>query len=119
MTKNKKIFTILVVFILILFAMSNIVSASLVDVFKSEISVSGTGAKDLKSTGGKIVGIIQVTGTIISIGMLIILGIKYVLGSVEEKAEYKKSMLPYLIGSILIFGFSTLTQIIYEWASRI
>lgn len=64
-------------------------------------------------------GIIQVVGTMVAVGMLGVLGIKYVLGSAEQKAEYKKSMIPYIIGAILIFGFSNTTQIIYEWASKI
>ena len=32
------------------------------------------------------------------------LGIKYMLGSAEEKAEYKKDMIPYLVGAFLLFG---------------
>ena len=43
-----------------------------------------------------------------------ILGIKYMLGSVEEKASYKKSMMPYLIGSVLIFGAVNVTATIYS-----
>ena len=34
------------------------------------------------------------------------------LGSVEQKAEYKKTMLPYVIGAALIFGASTISYII-------
>ncbi len=33
-----------------------------------------------------------------------ILGIKYMLASVEEKANIKESMKPYIIGSIIILG---------------
>ena len=28
-------------------------------------------------------------------------------GSVEERAEYKKTMMPYLIGAFLLFGITT------------
>ena len=34
------------------------------------------------------------------------------LGSVEEKAEYKKTMIPYVIGAILLFATSNLLGIV-------
>ena len=114
---------ILVNVILILFLLSNSVHAiaqfsfDAVNWFDKQIDVGEL--NDLKARGGKIVGIIQVIGTIVSVGMLMVLGIKYVMGSVEQKAEYKKSMLPYLIGAILIFGVSNITQIIYKFAINI
>ena len=43
---------------------------------------------------------------------LLILGIKYMLGSASEKAEYKKSMLPYIIGAFLLFSASIIVNII-------
>ena len=36
--------------------------------------------------------------------MTMIVGIKYMLCSVEEKAEYKKTAIAYLIGALLIFA---------------
>lgn len=48
-----------------------------------------------------------------------ITGIKYMVGSVEEKAEYKKSMKPYLIGCILIFGITTILRIISSIAQKL
>ena len=77
------------------------------------------GAEQLKTEGGKIVGVIQIVGTVVSIVMMTVLGIKYILGSAEEKANYKESLKPYLIGAILIFAFSNMTQLIYEWARTI
>jgi len=44
-----------------------------------------------------------------------VLGIKYMIGSADQKAEYRKSMLPYLIGAILIFASTSLADIIYSW----
>ena len=87
--------------------------------FKSQIDTSGTGTGNIKETGGKIVGLIRVVGTITSVGMLAVLGIKYMMGSAEERAEYKKTLFPYIVGAVLIFGASNLTQIIYEWANAL
>ena len=44
--------------------------------------------------------------------MVAILGVKYMMGSAEERAEYKKSMLPYLIGAILLFGASAIANMV-------
>jgi len=41
------------------------------------------------------------------------------MGSTEEKAEYKKSLLPYVIGAGLVFAASTIAQIVYNVAKSI
>lgn len=43
-------------------------------------------------------------GVIVAIAGGMILGIKYMLASADEKANIKESMKPYLIGTILILG---------------
>lgn len=69
--------------------------------------------EDLKTTGNNVVSIITDIGVVISVVVIAILGIKYMLGSVEERVEYKKTLMPYFIGAILIFGASIIAQIIY------
>ena len=117
MNKYKKILIVFINLILILFVTTNTVLGTLIDDFENEINT--TGASDLKKNGGKIVGLIQIVGTITSVAMLSVIGIKYLLGSAEQKAEYRKTMTPYFVGAILLFGSTNLTQIIYEWASAL
>lgn len=117
MNKNKKVLIVFINLILVLFVISNTVFGTLIDDFKNEITT--TGANDLKTNGGKIVGLIQVIGTIASVAMITVIGVKYLLGSAEQKAEYRKTMTPYFIGAILMFGATNLTQIIYEWANEL
>lgn len=62
----------------------------------------------------KIIGGLQAVGSIISIASLVLIGIKYMLGSAEEKADYKTSMLPYLVGAILVFCASNIIAAIYN-----
>ena len=64
--------------------------------------------------GSKIVGVVMIIGTIVAVATLIVLGIKYMIGSVEERAEYKQTMKPYLIGVFLTFATCTLLTIIYN-----
>ena len=64
--------------------------------------------------GGIIINVIRTIGIIISCITLLILGIKYMIGTVEEKADYKKTMIPYLIGVVILFSVSTILTTIIE-----
>lgn len=77
---------------------------------ESQSTVSG--ASKLESIGNNIIGPIRIIGSIVSVVTLIILGIKYIFGSVEEKAEYKKTMMPYLIGAVMVFAITNLLNIL-------
>lgn len=77
------------------------------------------GTTKFAEKAGVILGVITTIGMVLSIIMLIIIGIKYMLGSVEEKADYKKTMIPYLVGAILLFSGSLIPNIIYNLATEI
>ena len=78
-----------------------------------------TNTTEIVSIGEKIVSLIRVIGTIISVGVLIILGIKYMMGSPENQADYKKSMIPYLVGAVILFAATWIATAIYNFASGI
>ena len=61
-----------------------------------------------------VIHVVSLTGSGISVIALIVLGIKYMMGSLEEKAQYKKTLLPYVIGACLVFGASVITSILYN-----
>lgn len=82
-------------------------------------SLTGTTTTSFDNVGKRIIGMVQAIGSIVSVLVLVILGIKYMMGSAEEKAEYKKTMIPYLIGAILIFAASNLASMIYGFASTV
>ncbi len=65
---------------------------------------------------GVILGVVQTIGSLLAVVCLIVLGVKYMMGSIEEKAEYKKTLMPYLLGAIMVFGISNLLKIVYEIA---
>ena len=82
----------------------------------------GTGTIDdkqtetIKTMGGQIIGVVRTVGVLVAVVILLILGIKYMIGSAEEKADYKKNMVPYLVGAVLIFAASTIAGIVYDMA---
>lgn len=62
---------------------------------------------------------VRIVGVIISVIILITIGLKFMFASIEEKAEYKKTLIPYLVGALLLFSGSLLARLIYTYAVRI
>ena len=74
----------------------------------------GTVSTDkMSNLGNNIAKIVTTAGSIISVIVLVILGIKYMLGSSEEKAEYKKTLLPYIIGAAFYYLQHRQLQVLY------
>ena len=70
---------------------------------------------ELTDKAGIVLGIISTIGVILSVIILAIVGIKYILGSVEEKADYKKDMIPYIVGASFLAFATTIPNIIYNF----
>lgn len=73
-----------------------------------------SGASKLKNMANDLIGALKALGTILAVVILIIMGYKYMIGSVSERADYKKSMIPYLIGAIMLFAIPNMVGIIYD-----
>lgn len=69
---------------------------------------------EIQEKAGKILGYINNIGIVVSIITLVIIGIKYMLGSIDEKAEYKKTMIYYMLGALLLFSATTIPNILYR-----
>lgn len=79
---------------------------------------SATSTK-IEKAASKVLTAITNVGIVASIIIIAVLGIKYMLGSVEEKAEFKKDMIPYLIGAFLLFGITAFVKIFMQWGKMI
>lgn len=73
----------------------------------------------LTNIGSSILSIITSVGIVLAVVLVAVLGIKYMMGSTEEKAEYKKSMIPYLVGAILVFGASAIGKAVIGFGTTI
>lgn len=119
---NKKTMKILSIIIMVIMVISiSINSFAALDFQPNQVTANGgvTGSNEIKSVGNSIVGILQTVGIVLSVVILIVLGIKYMMGSSEEKAEYKKSMMPYIIGAALIFAASVLANVVFQFFTGI
>ena len=105
MKKTYKILSMAIMTVMII----SVLSSSVFALKPGDISATTTSADStITQIGGKVLSAVTTTGIVLSVLMLAVLGVKYMLGSSEEKAEYKKSMMPYLIGALLVFAASTI-----------
>lgn len=119
MKKQIKIVSIMLVIFMVVATISNVVLATSIP---DQIATIGQGnananADKVVSLGATIVTIMQTVGVVVAVVILLILGIKYMIGSAEEKAEYKKTMIPYIVGAILIFAATTIVNVVYNMAN--
>ena len=108
---KRKIFFILIIFILMICSthivqattISNIIQGA--DGFITNGSSSDMIAGDkIKNLSDMIYNVLLILGTVIAVIVGSVLGIQFITGSVEQKAKVKDSLIPFVIGCVVIFG---------------
>lgn len=66
---------------------------------------------EMQKASGSLVNMFMAAGTVIAIVYIGILGIKYMSGSVEEKAEIKETLIPFIVGCVVVFAAFTIWKI--------
>ena len=111
--RTQKILVAIVTIVLILCIGANMALA----LSPSEITAGDVKSTEIENVGKKVIGVLQAIGIVASVVILTILGLKYMIGSAEEKAEYKKTMIPYFVGAIIVFLAPQIANIVYEFAT--
>ncbi len=83
------------------------------------IKADESNTSQITSLGSQIIGIVTTIGSVVAVLVLVVLGVKYMMGSAEEKAEYKKTLMPYVIGAVLVFAASTIAGVIFSFSQNI
>ena len=120
MKKMSKVIAILLIVIMLVAVTTNVFAA--VAGVSDPSTLTGqtvSGTDKITNLGNQIITILTIVGTVASVIVLIVLGLKYMMGSAEEKAEYKKTMLPYVIGAALVFAASAIAGILYNFLSNV
>ena len=112
----KIISTIMILLIVLLISMTTVYASNPVSGISPNTGTNAAGT--VKNIGNNVLGIIQIAGTAIAVGMLLYLGIKYMLAAPEEKASIKKSSTIYLIGAVVLFAAVNIVSIIYTFATE-
>lgn len=67
-----------------------------------------------KAMTEKIVGILQVLGSVLSVVALLIIGLRYMFSSLEDRASMKGVLIYYVIGAVMVFATSQLLGVAYK-----
>ena len=116
MSKKIKILTTVIMVIMILATIGNVVFG--VDTVITNFNPKVDDTSNISSMGEKITGVLQVIGVVVAVIILTVVGIKYMMGSAEEKAEYKKVMIPYIVGAVLVFSATSIVRVVYQLISQ-
>jgi hypothetical protein len=120
--KNKKHIIILIISLILLLKNRTIYAASNYDFFGEATKWFSLGKitnilADKNNVAGQainsILDIINVGGTAIFIIVTAYLGIKFMYGSVESKADVKENMITLLVASLFFFGWNTMINVLY------
>lgn len=95
------------------YALGDIISSAdkFIEDGKGQTSV---GLKDdvIQDMSSTIYNVIFILGIVIAVVWGLIIAIKFITGSVEEKAEVKKTLIPYVAGCAVLFGAFTIWKIV-------
>jgi type IV secretory pathway VirB2 component (pilin) len=77
-------------------------------------STDGSGVGAVLNTA---IGLLQIAGTGIAVITVTLLGAKYMLSSVDQKAEIKNKATPIVIGCVILFGAVNLVAMIADFTN--
>ena len=122
MKKTMKILTVLLLAIVLItfttnvFAAEEATTSTTGKINPGDLSATFGSSGDLQNKAKNIMGMIRNVAAIAAVIIIMVLGVKYMLGSVEEKAEYKKSFMPLIIGIVLVVAATAIASFIFNMA---
>lgn len=120
-TTKKKIYitTITIITILMLVFCIGNKAFALDPISIAEKPDATTGVGELNKLGNAILGIIQYVGLGVAVIAALVLAMRYMYSSPNEKAEIKKKLIPFIIGGFLVFGAIQLVKIVEIFVGEI
>lgn len=95
------------------YALGDIISSAdkFIEDGKSEKNV-GLDEGVIKDLSNTVYNILFILGIVIAVIWGLVIAIKFITGSVEEKAEVKKTLIPYVAGCVVLFGAFTIWKVV-------
>lgn len=118
MKKLDKVLSIVMIILMIACTCTNVFAAITTSNIKSNMSI-GNADTTMANIGSTIFTVVTNVAIILAVVVIAVLGVKYMMGSTEEKAEYKKSMVPYLVGAVLVFGAGAIGKAVVGFGQSI
>lgn len=119
MKKTVKIISTILIALFVVCAVANVALADGVDPSQFTGSQGNMNTENINNVGNQVIYLIRLIGTMISVGVLVVLGVKYMTASPEGKADFKSTMIPYLVGAVLVFAATWIASAIYGFATGI
>ena len=127
--KKTKILTIIFIIVInvIFFNINVVQAAGLSDIITGadDFLKAGEGQNvvidetKLQDSSKEIYNILLIIGICVAVIVAAILGIKFMLGSMEEKAQIKEALIPFIIGCIVVFGAFGIWKIFVQIGNRL
>lgn len=117
MKKTLKVLSIILISISLFMAFGQPVSLAKKnagDVINSAASSGNEMGDELNSVTGTVINWLWGISIIIAVVVVMVIGIKFIIGSTQEKAEYKKSLIPLVVGVILVVFATTLVKFLFS-----
>lgn len=113
----KRVISILIIVILCFTSFSTVFANPFAGGGNSDVAANGQtnssgglsgAAGEIQSKGETILSAILWIGYAVALGMVVYIGIKYILGAAEAKANMKSAIVTWLIGAFVVFSCTTI-----------
>jgi len=122
MVKISKIILITLLIVICLLSSSNVYALTddQIEKFNPKKDPIKDGDWDtFRGKAGIVLGFIRNIGAIVSVLGIAVLGLRYMWGSLEQKANYKETMFPFIIGIAMTVGATVIITIVQKVAENI
>lgn len=116
MKKTLKVLSIILISISLFMVFGQPVSFAKKDV-NTIISQTNNGNEmdnGLSTVAGTVINWLWGISIIVAIVVVMVIGLKFIIGSTQEKAEYKKSLIPLVVGVVLVVFATTLVKFLFS-----
>ena len=116
MNKTIKLIAALIIAVMVISLSSVVFAAATSGINPSDITAKyeNVQSANMQSLAQNILGWVRNIAAILSVVLIAILGVKFMLGSTEERAEYKKSFMPLIIGLFVVLAATTIASWIWD-----
>lgn len=119
-SKNLIINSIMILITLFILIIPNYTNATVINPSDYEPNSIEVGDKNIiVNKSNPLIGSIKTVGIVVAVITIAVLGIKYMMAGINEKAEYKKTMIPYLIGAVLVVAITQLLSVLIEIVTNV
>lgn len=117
MKKTLKVLAVILAIVLLFFVVTgpNIsLAADPGSVINNLNTDQDVGSNEITSIGSKIMSFIWILSIVVAVVVLMYTGLKFIVGSANEKAEYKKSLMPLVVGVLILVFATTIVNAIFS-----